>query len=161
MSFEEDGIFSSFLLSYMQRSLSISTQSAICRAQEIDALLKRQFAYLIFYPEMADTEIFQARQFCAHLTAVKGYAAAAAVGDVLPEEIENCYSSIPDFEESEFEFGIAGIPSFLFYLVLPTVLITWLYRYIKLNTVRNKLGAAISRMHTAVFYLRAYGNGGN
>lgn len=46
-------------------------------------------------------------------------------------------------------------PSFLFYIVLPVGVLTWIYRYYKLTSIRSKLGEASSKMNTAVFYLKA------
>lgn len=136
-------------------SLFISSKSAITRTQEIQQQLNDRFSYIVFYPEMADTTDLQAKEFCDHLRSLKEFAGRNKFDETLDQPIKNSFAGIPDLEETDFDFGVLGLPSFLFYLVLPVGIFTWIYRYYKLTDIRNKLGEALSKMNTAVFYLKA------
>jgi hypothetical protein len=135
-------------------SLSISTKTAINRSQEIITVLNARFSYIVFYPELADSTDLQAKQYCSHIQAIKEYASNMNFNKDLNELIKSFYTDIPDFQESDFEFDLFQVPSFIYYLILPIGILCWIVRYNKLCRVRDKLGLALSKMNTADFYLK-------
>lgn len=139
---------------YPATSLSISTKNAINRSQEIVSLLNARFSYIVFYPELADSTDLHAKQFCAHIQTIKEYASKINFDQEISGLIKNTYSEIPSFQESDFEFDLFQIPSFIYYLILPIGIISWIVRYSKFCRLRDKLGLALSKMNTADFYLK-------
>ena len=135
-------------------SLSISTKTAINRSQEIITVLNARFSYIVFYPELADSTDLQAKQYCSHIQSIKEYASNMNFDKDLNKLIKSYYTDIPDFQESDFEFDLFQVPSFIYYLILPIGILCWIVRYNKFCRVRDKLGLALSKMNTADFYLK-------
>lgn len=136
--------------------LEVAAKSAVNRGEEILRILEDRSAFIIFYPELADSTDIDARSFCNHLNSIRDFCQSMEMDGEFGPTIRGKIAELPKMSDEDFEFDIWHLPNFVFYLVLPMGIVAWIRRYNKLVTLKSDIREMNAKLSTALFYLKTY-----